>query len=212
MTRGTHRHTAGARGVNRPTRTYNSWMAMRARCENKKNKAYPDYGGRGITVCPEWESFEAFLADMGEAPEGMTLDRRKNHEGYSKANCRWATRTEQNRNTRKNRMLTYNGKTLCLSEWATIVGIDIVTLHCRLRDGWSDERALSTPVARGRNRTTNVNLTFQGDTLNLAEWGRRFGINGSCIRTRIDAGWSIERAITTPSRRSSKTLSQEKHQ
>jgi hypothetical protein len=81
--------------------TYRSWHAMRQRCENKNTIAYPDYGGRGIRVCPEWKSFEVFLKDMGERPEGKTLDRIRVNENYGPGNCRWSTRREQAVNKRK---------------------------------------------------------------------------------------------------------------
>ena len=85
------------------TRTYNSWRAMLARCNDTSHRQFKDYGGRGITVCQAWNnSFESFLADMGERPIGTTLDRTENDGHYEPGNCRWATRTEQNRNKRHN--------------------------------------------------------------------------------------------------------------
>lgn len=85
------------------TRTYNIWHAMRQRCGNPRNTNYKDYGGRGIKVCPEWQdSFEQFLADMGEAPGVMELERKDNNAGYSKANCIWATHADQMKNRRSN--------------------------------------------------------------------------------------------------------------
>lgn len=80
--------------------TYRSWHAMRQRCENKRHRAFPDYGGRGISVHERWQSFEAFLADMGERPEGCSLDRINPDLNYSPDNCRWATRKEQALNKR----------------------------------------------------------------------------------------------------------------
>jgi hypothetical protein len=86
------------------SRTYNSWSAMLQRCHDPKHRSYKNYGGRGITVCQRWrESFEAFLADMGEPPEKHTLDRIDNDGNYEPSNCRWATRLMQSRNMRPRR-------------------------------------------------------------------------------------------------------------
>jgi hypothetical protein len=83
--------------------TYFTWREMRARCNNHSHSRYHDYGGRGIGVCARWALFTNFLDDMGERPEGLTLDRINNDEGYLKENCRWATYSEQNSNKRPNR-------------------------------------------------------------------------------------------------------------
>lgn len=116
------------------TRTYRIWKAMRTRCNNPRVRAYPRYGGRGIKVCPRWDSFSAFLADMGEAPEGMSLDRWPDKSGnYEPGNCRWATPKEQARNMRVNRLIEHDGETLCLSEWAERFGTTSDVLWKRLR-------------------------------------------------------------------------------
>lgn len=94
----THGH--GGRDKKRSI-TYNSWYNMKARCSNPKATGYENYGGRGITVCKRWLEFENFLADMGERPDGLTLDRKNNEGNYEPSNCRWATRIEQNNNTRR---------------------------------------------------------------------------------------------------------------
>src|SRR6266542_3338956 len=85
-------------------RTYSAWWSMVDRCTNLANHAYPDYGSRGITVCERWLSFENFLADMGERPEGLTLDRVDNEGNYELSNCKWVTRSEQQRNTRRTKL------------------------------------------------------------------------------------------------------------
>lgn len=90
---------------------YNSWVAMRQRCANKNHKNYVDYGARGITVCDRWKSFLNFLEDMGERPEGMTLDRIDNSKGYSPDNCVWSNQRRQvlNSRNRKNKRSIYRG-------------------------------------------------------------------------------------------------------
>lgn len=119
-------------------RTHRVWRGIHNRCYNCESKAYPRYGGRGITVSHAWRNFEQFVADMGPAPAGMTLDRRDNNKGYSKANCRWATYTTQNRNRGVyNRKFTLAGETLCASAWADRAGISRQLFHYRIANGWS---------------------------------------------------------------------------
>lgn len=135
------------------TRTYKSWLSMRQRCLNPNNPAYKNYGGRGITIAPEWDSFAQFLADMGDAPDGMSIERIDNDKGYGPDNCRWANRLEQARNTRKCRPITHNGETKTISEWAEQYGLKSSTLSQRIRNGWDMERALSQSPLAYHNRT-----------------------------------------------------------
>lgn len=102
-------------GLGKPP-AWQSWVAMRKRC----NINYPQrhlYFDRGITVCRRWQSFAAFLTDMGPRPEGATLDRIDNDKGYSPRNCRWADAKTQRRNRRDVKLYTYAGKTMCLTDW-----------------------------------------------------------------------------------------------
>ncbi|AFN39083.1 HNH endonuclease [Burkholderia phage BcepMigl] len=112
---------------------YKTWTAMKQRCENPNARGYDDYGGRGIRVCERWQTFENFLADMGERPEGMTLDRFPGVNGnYEPGNCRWATKAEQSRNTRVNISITIDGETKVLADWCRQFGVKYTTVYCRI--------------------------------------------------------------------------------
>lgn len=126
----------------RHTRAWKIWSGIKQRCLNPKNSAYKRYGGRGITICDKWLTLEGFLEDMGEPPEGMSIDRKENDKGYCKDNCRWATDTQQARNTSANRIITIGNEKNTLAEWCEILGIKYTTAHSRLRRGWSAEKAL----------------------------------------------------------------------
>lgn len=119
------------------TPTYRTWRSMIGRCTKSNYKKYELYGGRGITVCDKWSaSFESFLADMGERPTGMTLDRYPNQNGnYEPGNCRWATVAEQNRNRRNNVLITYRGRTMTAPEWARETGLNHQLIWRRARRG-----------------------------------------------------------------------------
>lgn len=124
--------------------THRAWISMIRRCTKPQDTSYAYYGGRGITVCERWlHSYESFLADMGRKPTSqLTLDRIDNGLGYSPENCRWATRKMQANNFRKNRLITYNGVTKTISEWAETVAIGPGLLWNRLNRNWSCAQAL----------------------------------------------------------------------
>lgn len=119
------------------SREYQSWREMKRRCNNKENE---NYGGRGITYCERWEEFELFLEDMGERPEGTSLDRIDNNKGYYRENCRWATCKEQINNRRITTRVEYNGREVGLGELVTLTGISYVTLRKRYNAGDRGER------------------------------------------------------------------------
>lgn len=126
---------------------------MVGRCYDPLNQDYGNYGARGIRVCDRWvSSFDAFYADMWPRPGGTSLDRIDNNGDYSPANCRWASAETQQRNSRNNRLITFNGETLPLIVWSERTGIGLTTLWKRLDDGWSVGRALTSPLTPGYPR------------------------------------------------------------
>lgn len=129
------------------TPEYRAWIGMISRCNDPSVPCYSKYGGRGICVCQRWMSFQHFLSDMGTRPSPQhSIDRIDNDGNYEPGNCRWATKKQQSRNIRSNRLLTLNGQTKCVSEWAEFIGIKRTTLDERLRHGWSIEDALTLPI------------------------------------------------------------------
>lgn len=172
---------------------YKIWQHMRDRCMNPRNADFRDYGGRGIHVCSQWaDSFTQFFSDMGSRPSPQhSLDRFPDCNGpYAPNNTRWATSHQQARNTRRNRLLTYNGRTLCVTEWAEALGLSRAALQTRLDEGWSIERALSTPPRR-----RHAHFSDTGQPL---KWDKIPHIARHTYYDRLRRGWSPERALTTP--------------
>jgi hypothetical protein len=140
---------------------YRSWAQARRRTVNPEDPAWPDYGGRGITMCERWSLYDNFLADMGRKPSpSHTLDRMDNDGPYAHWNCRWATKKEQARNRRSSASVSFGGVTRTVAEWSEVTGLHAQTITTRLRDGWPVERALTQPAGPYRGR---------GDKRNLAE-------------------------------------------
>lgn len=125
------------------TAEHKIWCRMICRCHTPSVPDYPRYGGRGIYVCDRWRnSFEAFLADMGPRPSPKhSVDRIDNDGPYSPENCRWATAKEQCRNTRRNRIVTYQGRQMSLAEAVELSGLNYGTVKWRLQNGRSEEEA-----------------------------------------------------------------------
>lgn len=127
------------------SRLYRIWRNIKTRCENKSAKGYERYGGKGITVCPEWrESFEAFRdwAQANGYRDDLTIDRIDNSGDYCPENCRWKTIKEQQNNRSNNKVITHNGETLSVAEWSRKTGISEGTIRSRINYGWEPERIL----------------------------------------------------------------------
>jgi hypothetical protein len=148
---------------------YETWCSMIKRCENENHQQYRDYGGRGIFVCARWRSsFWTFVSDMGERPVGYTLERRDNKLEYNPENCYWATRKEQNRNTRFNKILTYKGISKCVSAWEEDLGFLQGTIKRRLYRGFTVEEALETPLLSGWRKKLGKPLRERGRFISKA--------------------------------------------
>lgn len=159
---GNTKHGYARRGLK--TREYKTWESMKRRCFQPSQDSYRLYGGRGITVCSEWLEFEGFYRDMGDQPDGMTLERTDPNENYCKANCTWASNSKQQQNKRTTQWLEFNGERLALSEWARRIGISQRTLWARVSIyGWSVEKALTNKVM------TRAEITALGTKARRAE-------------------------------------------
>lgn len=182
-------------GASRSRPEYGVWKQMRKRCNNPNYAGYKNYGGRGIKVCPEWQtSFPTFFRDMGPRPTPKhTIERKNNDEGYSPENCRWATRAEQALNMRTNRLVG-PGQVPAAAAMRQ-AGLYKTAVTARAKLGWAPDRLLQ-PVQKGR-RSDNVMLTFRGKTQTQTEWAREIGLSKETLYKRIKKGWPLERALTS---------------
>jgi len=125
------------------TPIYRTWATMLSRCTNPNATGYARYGGRGIVVCDSWKTFENFHTDMGDRPDGHTLERRENNQGYSKDNCMWATRKAQARNRRNTIFVEVDGVRVSLAEAAERAGLTYACVLQRFNRGWPIQKALA---------------------------------------------------------------------
>ncbi len=130
--RTTHGHSTGGK----MSRTYKTWCSIIERCTNPNADNFKHYGGRGVIVCDRWLKFEPFLSDVGERPDGKTIERIDNSKGYEPGNTRWATQLEQSHNKRNNRMFTFGGITACFSEMCRHFDVPESRTRKRLELGW----------------------------------------------------------------------------
>lgn len=177
------------------SREYKIWASMLTRCHNPNSISFKYYGARGVTVCDQWRnSFESFYAEVGPSPgKEFSLDRIDTLLGYCPGNVRWANRHVQNRNRRSTHLVTFNGETLCVQDWAEKLGIPRLTISDRLRRGWSPDRALTEPQGL---HPEYRRIDFRGRSMTLREWSVETGINFDTLSSRLHEGWPIERALT----------------
>jgi hypothetical protein len=145
----THGHTRGRLEGKPNSRAYVAWGNMINRCTNPNDAKFPRWGGRGITICERWAAFENFYADMGDPPEGHSLDRINNDGNYEPQNCRWAdasTQTKNRRPMKSGRYITHNGRTLDTAEWSRELGLHRDAVLKRLQYGWDEVSAVTLPM------------------------------------------------------------------
>lgn len=181
------------------TPTYMAWGCMKQRVMHDKR-----YIDKGIKICDRWlESFENFLEDMGVCPDDKySVDRIENDKGYYKENCRWASRSEQQRNKTDTRMITFNGKTQAAADWADELGMRVNTIKNRLDRGWSVERTLTEPEGEKRGRgipqTKYKLISYNGKIQTVEQWAKELNLNLSTMIQRVWDKWSMDRIVATP--------------
>lgn len=144
-----YKHGKAGHGKSRAS-IYGIWCSMKSRCLNKNTVAYKDYGGRGITVCERWMTFANFYEDMGDKPDGMSIERKDNDLGYCKENCEWAPMARQAQNRRSARIITARGVSMSMTDWAKASGIRVATIWHRISIGWPEDDAVTVPLIKDR--------------------------------------------------------------
>ena len=172
---------------------YRVWVNLKQRCYNPNNPGYPDYGGRGITVCDRWkDSYKNFIADMGLRPSpDHSIERDDVNGNYEPSNCRWATDLEQARNRRNNVYYDIDGEKLTESEVSRKYGVSPQVIRYRLGQGMTLKQAVAPvrPV---------VLYTYEGRTMSLKQWAVFKNIPYNTLYSRVvSRGWAIEKALLT---------------
>lgn len=177
---------------------YGRWNMIKQRCNNATNHKFHIYGGRGISVCPEWEDFHNFekWALENGFKENLTIDRIDTNGNYEPSNCRWVDQEVQQNNRRNNRKIMYKGKEYSLSELSKISGLDNETLAVRLKSNMSIYDAVNKPLHHDR-----IMINVDGKSYNLREKCNKLKLPYKTIYARVKRGWSIDRALNTPVRK-----------
>lgn len=176
---------------------YFTWHNMKRRCCNKHSPEYPNYGGRGIKVCERWlekQGFDNFMDDMGERPEGCSLDRIDVNGDYCPENCRWADLLTQNNNRRTNRYVTIKNRTQTIMEWSRESGVSWDTIHDRIERGWGEDRLLQKEDSRYRI------VTIKGETHTFKYWCNKYNLSRSTLFFRLQSGCPEDKLLL-PSRK-----------
>lgn len=165
--------------------TYQCWLDMKGRCYNQNSQRYYTHGARGITVCDKWrDSFDAFLADMGEKPDGFTLDRVDNDGNYEPSNCKWSTPKEQANNRSTCIYVEYNGETKTVKQWSEELGISFSALLKRLRN-WPLDKALTAKIQEVQEVPDEIKKEILDlwitTELSQKEVAAMYGISQACI-------------------------------
>ena len=164
------------------TPTYRIWRGMISRCTNSNLKAFPRYGGRGIQVCDRWRIYENFLADMGERPDGLELDRINNNGHYEPSNCRWASRQENCNNRRNNVIVHAFEEAHNLAQWSVITGVNKTVIRERLLRGWAPEDAVLRPTKANPDKGIESIVFVPATDL----------VPRGCYHVRLRDGWLAE--------------------
>lgn len=166
------------------------WKGIRRRCNGQNRKDYERYGGKGITVCKRWSSFENFLSDMGKRPSNKhSIERRNNTKGYSPANCYWATDDEQRNNKRTSRIIKIGRRKQTLRQWCDEFDAPYARVHDRIDLlGWDPLRALQTP-------STVSQFTHNGRTMSIRQWCIYLELEESTVYRKIRKGATVREAL-----------------
>lgn len=174
------------------------WTGMKKRCGNPNYEHYDIYGGRGIVVCREWQSFKPFYkwALSNGYSTGLQIDRINTNGNYEPSNCRWVTPKENSQNKRNNKYITINGETKLISQWAKEADVTTKTINDRIERGWSESELLSGPRKRNSIRKhTGKTLVINQIEKSYSEWAEIIGINQATLRDRVNAGWKEDEIL-----------------
>lgn len=163
---------------------YNSWNAIKARCNNPNSIQYEDYGGRGILVCRRWsESFEAFFLDMGPKPsQNHSIERKNNNKGYYKKNCKWADRFEQGRNRRNNFWVSFEGERLIVAEFSKKINASDRVVKYHLKNKKTAEWIAKRFSKKTKKQKSVKMIEYEGLVLPQVEWASKIGVKADTLR------------------------------